>query len=308
MLTDFFQGRDTHMKVKFWGVRGSIPTPARQTIDVGGNTACVEVRTDDDMLLIFDAGTGIRNLGQNLLQESFCSGGKVGHLFFSHTHWDHIQGFPFFAPAFIGAKDELNRAVHERTNAFHLYGAKKVFERLENTLKGQMEYQYFPIELDNMGALIHFHEIQEAPLRLGKNIITPKHLNHPNGVLAFRVENDLRNKVVVYATDTEHFQDGELDVNVLKIADHADILIYDAMYTPEEYAGNPQQGHRSKIGWGHSTWLEGTRLAKAAHVKRLILFHHDPDHSDEFLRALEKDAQAQFANTQLAVEGLELFL
>lgn len=296
------------MKVKFWGVRGSIPSPGKETVEIGGNTACVEVRTDDGILIIFDAGTGIRKLGLSLLEETFCKGGKVGHLFFSHTHWDHIQGFPFFAPAFVGAKDDQKRTVKDQTNTFHLYGAKKVFERLENTLKGQMEYQYFPIELDSMGAVIQFHEIQEAPLRLGKNIITPKLLNHPNGVLSFRVENETRDKVVVYASDTEHYQDGELDVNVLKIADHADVFIYDAMYTPEEYEGDPNNHHGSKIGWGHSTWLEGTRLAKKAHVKQLVLFHHDPNHSDTFLRKMEKLAQEHFPNTILAVEGLELKL
>ena len=296
------------MKVKFWGVRGSIPSPGKDTMEVGGNTSCVEVRTDDGMLIVFDAGTGIRKLGLSLLKETFLKGGKVGHLFFSHTHWDHIQGFPFFAPAFIGSKDELRRPVKDRTNMFHLYGAKKVFERLENTLKGQMEYQYFPIDLDSMGAAIHFHEIQETPLHLGQSIITPKHLNHPNGVLSFRVENETGDKVVVYATDTEHYQDGELDVNVLKIADQANVFIYDAMYTPEEYAGDPVTRQGSKIGWGHSTWLEGTRLAKAAQAEKLILFHHDPDHADAFLRDIEKQAQAHFPNTMLAVEGLELEL
>jgi phosphoribosyl 1,2-cyclic phosphodiesterase len=296
------------MKVTFWGVRGSIPSPGAETVEVGGNTSCVEVRTDDNLLLIFDAGTGIRKLGLQLLRDSFSQGGKVGYLFFSHTHWDHIQGFPFFAPAFIGIKDELKRPVKHQTNSFHLYGAKKVFERLENTLKGQMEYQYFPIELDSMGAIIHFHEIQETPLRLGNNLITPKHLNHPSGVLGFRIENATHDKVVVYATDTEHYQDGELDVNVLKLAEHADIFIYDAMYTPEEYRGDPPQQRGSKIGWGHSTWLEGTRLAKAAGAKQLILFHHDPDHSDTFLREIEQQAQSHFPNTLLAVEGLVLEL
>ncbi len=296
------------MKVKFWGVRGSIPVPGPSTAEVGGNTSCVEVRTDDDVLIIFDAGTGIRNLGISLMQEQYSTGGKTGHLFFSHTHWDHIQGFPFFSPAFIGARDDLKHPLQECTNTFHLYGAKKVFERLENTLKGQMEYQYFPIDLDSMGSVIHFHEIQETPLQLGTNLITPKHLNHPNGVLSYRVENESRDKVIVYATDTEHYQDGELDVNVLKIADHADVFIYDAMYTPDEYFGDRRTGVGSKIGWGHSTWLEGIRLAKAANVKQLVLFHHDPDHADEFLRDTERCAQQEFPNTLLAVEGLELTL
>lgn len=296
------------MKVTFWGVRGSIPSPGRDTVEVGGNTACVLVKADDETLIIFDAGTGIRLLGQSLLKEGFNKGGKVGHLFFSHTHWDHIQGFPFFTPAFIGVKDEQKHLISAKTNTFHLYGAKKVFERLENTLRGQMEYQYFPIELDSMGADIHFHEIQEVPLTIGKNIITPRHLNHPNGALSYRVENETGDKVVVYASDTEHYQDRELDINVLKVADHADIFIYDAMYTPKEYEGDPATHKESRIGWGHSTWLEGTRLAKTAHVKQLILFHHDPDHSDAFLHDMEKQARAVFPNTVLAVEGLELKL
>jgi len=296
------------MKVRFWGVRGSIPSPGLETMGVGGNTSCVEVRTDDGLLLIFDAGSGIRKLGLSLMQESYGKGGKVGHLFFSHTHWDHIQGFPFFSPAFIGARDEQKQVIPERTNSFHLYGAKKVFERLETTLRGQMEYQYFPVDLESMGAQIYFHELQDTPLRLGPNLITTKHLNHPNGVLAFRVENEAGNKVVVYATDTEHYQDGELDVNVLQIADHANILIYDAMYTPEEYEGDPVTHRGAKIGWGHSTWLEGTRLAQAAQVKQLVLFHHDPDHHDDVLRKIEQQAQTHFPNTLLAVEGLELTL
>lgn len=296
------------MKVKFWGVRGSIPSPGKDTVEIGGNTSCVEVRTDDGLLVIFDAGTGIRGLGLSLFQEGYGQGGKTGHLFFSHTHWDHIQGFPFFGPAFVGTKDDLKRTIQARTNIFHLYGAKKVFERLENTLKGQMEYQYFPIDLDSMGASIHFHEIQETPMQLGKNILTPQQLKHPGGVLSYRLESETTGKIVVYATDTEHYADGELDVNALKIADHADIFIYDAMYTPEEYEGDQATRVGSKIGWGHSTWLEGARLAKAANVKQLILFHHDPAHSDTFLRNVEQQAQAHFPNTQLAIEDVEINL
>ena len=301
------------MKVTFWGVRGSIPSPGRETAEVGGNTACISIEADDGTLLIFDAGTGIRPLGYYLMQQEFAQGGKVGHLFFSHTHWDHIQGFPFFIPAFVGDKKEQRRPVKNKTNTFHLYGAKKVFERLENTLKGQMEYRYFPIELDQMGADIHFHEIHETPLRVGENIIKTQQLdNHPNGVLSFRVENEQGEKVVVYATDTEHYQHGKLDEDVLHIADHADIFIYDAMYTPEEYEGKPQNNplisKSPRIGWGHSTWLEGTRLAKSAHAKQLVLFHHDPEHTDTFLRHVEKQAQQKFQNTILAVEGLVLEL
>ena len=301
------------MKVTFWGVRGSIPSPGMMTAGVGGNTSCVSVETDDGTLIIFDAGTGIRQLGVELMKHGFGRGGREGHNFFSHTHWDHIQGFPFFMPAFIGAKDEQQRRIPERTNTFYLYGAKKVFERLENTLRGQMEYQYFPIGLDSMGANIHFHELQESPLRIGSNSIIPQHLNHPNGVLSYRLEcGESSRKIVAYATDTEHYRDGELDVNVLKIAENADVFIYDAMYTPQEYDGNPENNplffKAPRYGWGHSTWLEGTRLAKVANAKELVLFHHDPEHSDEFLREIERQAQQEFPRTRLAVEGLEILL
>lgn len=300
------------MKITFWGVRGSIPCPGKDTVETGGNTACVSVETDDGTLIIFDAGTGIRLLGADLMQRDFAQGGKTGHLFFSHTHWDHIQGFPFFMPAFVGARDEQKQAIKEKTNIFHLYGAKKVFERLENTLRGQMEYQYFPIELDSMGANIYFHELQETPFVVGKNTITPQHLNHPNGVLSYRLENEDGTKVITYATDTEHYQDGELDVNVLKVADHADIFIYDTMYTPEEYRGENHNNSLTlkapRFGWGHSTWGEGVRLAKGANARQLVMFHHDPEHSDTFLRGMEKQARQEFPNTVLAVEGLELEL
>jgi len=300
------------MKVTFWGVRGSIPSPGKDTAEVGGNTSCLSIETDDGALLIFDAGTGIRLLGYDLMKRDYGKGGKTGHLFFSHTHWDHIQGFPFFMPAFVGARDEHKQPIKARTNTFYLYGAKKVFERLENTLRGQMEYQYFPVALDHMGAEIHFHEIQETTLHIGETMITPQHLNHPHGVLSYRIENKTRNKVVVYATDTEHYQDGELDLNVLKIADRADIFIYDTMYTPEEYVGRPENNPLllkiPRVGWGHSTWQEGVRLAHTAHVKQLVLFHHDPEHTDAFLRAVERQAQHEFANTILAVEGLTLEL
>jgi len=303
------------MKVKFWGVRGSIPTPGADTAEVGGNTSCVEVRTDDNILIIFDAGTGIRLLGLSLMQEGFDKGGKIGHIFFSHTHWDHIQGFPFFAPAFVkgslrssrsepGTPEDLPRS----SNIFHFYGAKKVFEKLENTLKGQMENQYFPVSLDQMGATIKFHEIQpEKLIKIGENRIIPRQLHHPNGALGYRVENARGDKVVVYATDTEALG-GDLDPQVLALAKGADVFIYDSQYTPEEYLGDPATQKTSKIGWGHSTWLDGTRLAEAARVKQYILFHHDPSHSDKVLYEIEKQAQQYFPNSRLAYEGLEIIL
>jgi phosphoribosyl 1,2-cyclic phosphodiesterase len=303
------------MKVKFWGVRGSIPTPGSETAGIGGNTSCVEVRTDDNILLVFDAGTGIRALGLNLMKEGFDKGGKTGHIFFSHTHWDHIQGFPFFAPAFVKGRSHFPTSdfkVEEDepalSNTFNFYGAKKVFEKLENTLRGQMEYQYFPISLDQMGATIKFHEIQDEPIKIGENRIIPGRLNHPNGALGYRVENVKGNKVVVYATDTEHYNEGDPDPQVFALARNADVFIYDSQYTPEEYIGDPAAQKRSKIGWGHSTWREGTRLAKAAGVKQYILFHHDPSHDDKFLYEIEEQAQSYFPNSRIAYEGLEIIL
>jgi phosphoribosyl 1,2-cyclic phosphodiesterase len=276
------------MQITFWGVRGSIPTPGPDTVGIGGNTSCVELRAGKT-LLVFDGGTGLRLLGKKLLKEMPIT----AHIFFSHVHWDHIQGFPFFDPAFV------------KGNVIHLYGGNNVTRTLEETLAGQMDHPSFPVHLTDMGAKMTFNDLAAGQtIELddgagGKVSISNGRGNHPNGVWLYRI--DHAGKTVVYATDTEHTK--ELDPNVVKIAQNADVLIYDAQYTPEEYDGKAGRGG-PKVGWGHSTFSEAIKVAKAAHVKKLVLFHHDPLQSDADVRDKERRAKELFANVIAAYEGL----
>ncbi len=279
------------MRITFWGVRGSIPSPGPDTVDVGGNTSCVEVRAGN-LLLIFDGGTGLRLLGKTLLKEM----PLTAHLFFSHVHWDHIQGFPFFDPAFSAG------------NVIHLYGGNNVSRTLEETLAGQMDHPSFPVHLTEMGAKMHFHDVFEGkPLELDTGhgttaIVRCARGNHPNGVWAYRVDHEHRS--VMYATDTEHYT--VIDPRLLGLAKGVDVLIYDAQYTPEEYAGSAGTG--AKVGWGHSTFDEAVKLAKAAGAKRLILYHHDPMQDDAAVAEKERRARDLLPNCEAAREGLTIEL
>ncbi len=292
------------MYIKFWGVRGSVPVPGKDTLHYGGNTTCIEIRTSDNRLIIIDAGTGIRALGLELLKGEFGRGEGEAHILFTHTHWDHIQGFPFFLPAYI-KRDPSAPSGKVTGNKLHLYGASDVDDRLEATLRGQMEHFYFPVALDYLAAQITFNPLQGKSFQVGQAKITARRLIHPNGVLGYRIEE--ANKVLTVATDCEHPTDGSIDNNLLELAQDADIFVYDAQYTPQEY--NPSQhggSGPSKIGWGHSTPDEGIRIAHTANAKRLILTHHDPLHNDDFIRQMEQDTQSKFAESQFAFEGLNL--
>jgi phosphoribosyl 1,2-cyclic phosphodiesterase len=257
-------------------------------VHFGGNTSCVEVRAGK-AILVFDGGTGLRLLGKKLLKEM----PLTAHMFFSHVHWDHIQGFPFFEPAFVAG------------NVFYLYGGNNVSRTLEETLAGQMDHPNFPVHLSAMGATMRFRDLVEGetvvidddgpPVR-----VTNASGNHPQGVYAFRVEHG--RKVFVYATDTEHYA-GHVDAKLLDLARGADVLVYDAQYTPEEYAGSAGTGG-PKTGWGHSTFEEGVRLAKASGAVRLVLFHHDPIQNDAAVREKETRAKALFPSVIAAHEGL----
>lgn len=280
------------MRITFWGVRGSIPSPGPDTVGVGGNTSCVEVRAGK-LLLIFDGGTGLRVLGKTLLKEMPIT----AHLFFSHVHWDHIQGFPFFDPAFVPG------------NVIHLYGGNNVSRTLEETLAGQMDHPSFPVHLTDMGAKMHFHDVvEDQPLELDagdgtKAVITSARGNHPNGVWAYRV--DHAGKSVMYATDTEHY--AVVDPRLAKLAKGVDVLIYDSQYTPEEYSGTAGSGG-SKVGWGHSTFDEAVKLTKVAGAKKLVLYHHDPMQNDAAVAEKERRARELFGNCEAAREGLKLEL
>lgn len=270
---------DASARLRFWGVRGSTPTPTIENLTFGGNTSCVEIRTSDNQVIILDGGSGIRNLGQSLMKEA---GGQNidASVFLTHFHWDHIQGIPFFAPIY-GPKNKV---------AFYsgIQGRP-----LQETLEGQMAQPYFPVKFDQVAAQRSFHLIprQEA-VTVGSATVIPFDMNHPQGASGYRVE--IGNIVIVYATDYEH-GDAEHDKTLRKYAEKADILICDAQYTPAEY-----EAHR---GWGHSTWMNAVHVAKDAGAKRLFLFHHDPTHDDQAMMRIAEDARMHFENAIAAWEG-----
>ncbi len=275
---------ENEFNVQFWGVRGSIPSPGLDTVRYGGNTPCVSMQVGGKRL-VFDAGTGLHVLGKSLLSQMPVE----GHIFFTHSHWDHIQGFPFFTPAFISG------------NKFNIYGAiAPDGSTIEQRLNDQMLHPNFPVPLQIMQSNLTFHNVQPGkPIHIDDIIIETAHLNHPGEAVGYRV--NWRGGAAVYITDTEHYPD-HLDENVLWLARNADILIYDSTYSDEEY-NNPKS---PKIGWGHSTWQEAIKVAKAANVKTLAIYHHDPAHNDEFLDRVGEEAYASFSGAIMAKEGLVL--
>ena len=271
------------MKVRFWGTRGSIATPGRGTTHFGGNTSCVELTTDSGDLLIFDCGTGAHGLAAKLTAET---GGPIhANILLGHTHWDHIQGFPFFSPAFVPG------------NSVAIYGPDGARGSLHDVLSGQMEFTYFPVQLGQLPAVITYHDLTEGIHRIGSARVATQFLNHPALTLGYRIEAD--GVAVVYLVDHEPFSNelwradaepGHLD-SILhegdrrhaKFMEGADLVIHDAQYTPEEYG--------SKKTWGHSTYEYAVRLAAAADARQVALTHHDPDHDDNFIAALERKAR-----------------
>ncbi len=272
--------------VHFWGVRGSIACPGSETVRYGGNTPCVEMRVGGSRL-IFDGGTGLRVLGLSLLSQMPVE----AHLFFTHSHWDHIQGFPFFVPAFI------------KGNRFHVYGAiAPNGATIEQRLNDQMLHPNFPVPLQIMGAQLEFNDIAIGQsVQIGDVTVENALLNHPGEAVGYRV--NWQGYAAAYVTDTEHLPD-RLDENVLWLARNADVMIYDATYTNEEYYSEKS----SKVGWGHSTWQEAVKVAKAAHVKKLVIFHHDPLHNDDFLDRVGEQVADAFPNSLMAREGLTIQL
>ncbi len=270
------------LNVRFWGVRGSIASPGAETAIVGGNTSSVELSFGDERIL-FDAGTGLRSLGDSLL------GAPVkATMLLSHVHWDHIQGIPFFVPLYLP------------TTELHVVGAKTSLLTLEETLAYQMNDPVFPVRFDQLASRVSTQHVRAGEtFGAGSATVTVAKGNHPGGVLAYRVE--IGGRAIVYATDTEHF--ACLDPELERLARGADLLIYDAQYTEEEYRG--ARG-RSKVGWGHSTYVAAAELANAANVKQLALFHHDPSRTDRGVDEIESKARALFANTTAAREGLTI--
>ncbi|MDZ8051583.1 MAG: MBL fold metallo-hydrolase [Aulosira sp. ZfuVER01] len=275
---------DNQFTVQFWGVRGSIPSPGTHTVRYGGNTPCIEMQVGGKRL-IFDGGTGLHVLGQSLLRQM----PTEGHLFFTHSHWDHMQGFPFFAPGFI------------KGNNFKIYGAiAPDGSTIEQRLNDQMLHPNFPVPLQIMQANLNFCDITAGQtIHINDITVETAPLNHPGEAVGYRI--NWRDGAAAYITDTEHFPD-RLDENVLWLSRNADILIYDSTYTDDEYHSPTSP----RIGWGHSTWQEAVKVAKAAKVKTLVIFHHDPAHNDDFLDGIGKQVVEQFPNAIMAREGMVL--
>ena len=252
----------------------------------GGNTPCVEMLVGGHRL-IFDGGTGLRVLGQSLLTQMPLE----AHMFFTHTHWDHIQGFPFFTPAFI------------KGNYFKIYGAVAPNgATIQQRHHDQMLHPNFPVPLQVMQAHLEFQDLEPGTiLRLGDITVENAKLNHPGEAVGYRVT--WGGCVAAYVTDTEHLPEG-LDANVLHLARQADVLIIDAAYTDEEY----YHPVTSKVGWGHSTWQEAIKVAKAAQVKQLVIFHHDPSHTDDYLDQIGEQVAAAYPGALLAREGMSIAL
>ena len=274
----------SQFSIHFWGVRGSIACPGLETVRYGGNTSCIEMRVNGERL-IFDGGTGLRVLGQKLLAEMPIT----ASLFFTHSHWDHIQGFPFFIPAFVP------------NNHFNIYGAiAPNGSTIEQRLNDQMLHPNFPVPLQIMGAQLKFCDLAIGEtVHVGDVTVENALLNHPGEAVGYRVS--WNNYAAAYITDTEHFPDRP-DENVLWLARDADVMIYDATYTDAEYHSE----NSSKVGWGHSTWQEAVKVAKAANVKQLVIFHHDPIHNDDFMDKIAAQAATAYPNSVVAQEGMIL--
>jgi CheY-like chemotaxis protein/phosphoribosyl 1,2-cyclic phosphodiesterase len=269
--------------LRFWGTRGSIATPGPTTIEFGGNTSCMELVTNSGARFIFDCGTGARPLGAHLMAHA--PKPVTATIMLSHTHWDHIQGFPFFAPLFVPG------------NRFLVCGPPGAKTSLPEVLSGQMEFTYFPVELAQLGAQITYHDFAEGTHDLDGVRVSAQLLNHPAIALGYRIEAD--GASLLYLCDHEPYWEPLWDSNAVpgkmesilhdldrkhaRFMQGADVVIHDAQYTTEEYP--------AKKNWGHSTYSYVTQIAAAAGVKRLILTHHDPSHDDAFLSGIEKRAQ-----------------
>lgn len=260
--------------LRFWGVRGSVAVPGPATLEFGGNTSCVELEGASDVIL-FDGGTGIRAAGLNIAAR----GASRIHLFLTHFHWDHIQGIPFFAPLF---HPETHVTIYSSSFSAPLHESLPVI----------MRAPYFPIGFDALAARVDFVDLGTDAVTLGDISVRPFEVNHPQGACGYRV--GYGGERFLYAPDREH-GDARLDALFQEEARGATALVISAQYTPEEY-----ESHR---GWGHSTWLESTRVAREVGAKSLVLFHHDPSHSDDVLRRIESDARREFPDTFMAKEG-----
>ena len=286
------------LRVQFWGTRGSIPSPGSKTVRYGGNTPCVELRTDDGWLIILDAGTGIRELGRSLIERA--NGAPIaGDIFLTHAHWDHIQGLPFFGPIF------------QRGNHFTIWGSKSLETSIDRVVRDQMSPVVFPVTFEQLDAVIDFRELAPGDVAGSSYTVSAFPLRHPGGALGYRfATGNGASSALVYISDNELNPTASYDApkewreQLVNFVSGASVLIHDTMYTREEY-----DHHR---GWGHSTYEDAVELALDAGVERLVLFHHKPERTDDevFRRMQECRALVARRGRNLAViaaaEGLTL--
>ena len=275
-------------KLSFWGVRGSTPTVDPATWRYGGNTPCLELVAPDGTLFILDCGTGLRALGSRWAPPS--PERATAHIFVTHYHWDHIQGIPFFSP------------FYSDTNEFHFYSFRSKSlgrDSLKQVFETHMAQPYFPVDMSAMNARRSFKEVESGDtFKIGVTSVTARELNHPQGCLGFRF--DTPAGTVVYATDNEPGS-SKLDQNLRELAAGTEIFINDAQYTPEQLSS-------ARKGWGHSSWLEGVKIAREVGAKTLVLFHHDPDSTDRMVDSILRNAREEFDSVFAASEGMVISL
>lgn len=271
------------MKLTFYGTRGSIPVCGANFQEYGGNTTCVAVQFQSGKLAIIDAGSGIRNLGKDI------AAGKYGEqsnilMAFTHFHWDHIQGFPFFVPAYN----------QDQIITLGTMGSKRSQDELRGIFETQMQESYFPVPLSRMGATLSFLQTGGKSVSFGSLKIEAYPLCHPGGAMAFKfIEED---SSFVFASDVEHING--IDSGLVEFVRGTDLLIHDGQYTPEEY-----ELHR---GWGHSSYTHAVEVAQLAGLDKVIVTHHDPDHDDVFLANIDKNLSGLLPGSILARDGLTL--
>lgn len=273
------------MKIKFYGTRGSIPVCDPHFIEYGGNTTCLFFEFDDGNMAICDAGTGIRQLGKDLLKRKPTIPNQELTIAFTHFHWDHIQGFPFFGPAY-------DPDFHIR---IHAIGQGRNNINVPSLFRTQMQSAYFPVPLEKMGARFSFEYMEGEKIIWKNKVITVLKHRHPGDAYSFRFDTE-NGKSFVFCTDIEHGL--HIDPDIVALAKDADVLIHDAQFTPEQLI--------NRRGWGHSSWEQALKVAQLANAKQLYLTHHDPDHNDDFLELLEQICQERFPCCYLARDGMEI--
>jgi phosphoribosyl 1,2-cyclic phosphodiesterase len=268
-------------KLRFWGVRGTVTTPGAETVRYGGNTSCLAVDLGDQEHLVLDCGTGLRVLGSS---QNGHPGPRRYHIFLSHYHLDHIIGLPFFHP------------LYDRKTTITFHGPATGGRTVKDVLQTFMKPPYFPVTLQDVPARVEYLTTDRSPVRVGDLTVSFLPLNHPDGCQSYRLENGDRR--IVYATDHEHGR-VETDQALADFSSNAEYLIYDAMYLEKEYED-------LRRGWGHSTWYAAIQIARTARVRSLVLFHHNPDHTDDELGRILALARREMPATELATEGMEL--